>query len=40
MFENILCECLLVKSTKKANELNKNSKNNHITLFYGLRTLG
>lgn len=39
MFENIVCEYLLLISTKKANyETNENS--NHLPIFYGFKAFG
>lgn len=40
LFENILCEYLLLLSTKRANLENGDIHENHLPYFYGFRALG
>lgn len=40
LFENIICEYLLLLSTKKANRQSENCQENHLPFFYGFRSLG
>lgn len=40
LFENIVCEYILVVSTKKENEERGNNNANHLPIFFGFRALG
>ncbi len=40
VFENIVCEYLLVISSKRDNKANGDSKANHLPLYYGFRGFG
>lgn len=40
MFENIICEYLLLVSTKKANRENGDCSQNHLPYYYGFRAFG
>lgn len=40
LFENIICEYLLLISTKHENSQNQDSQANHLPIFFGFRALG
>lgn len=40
LFENIICEYILVKSSKKENEKENKSNANHLPIFFGFRAVG
>lgn len=40
LYINIICEYLLVLSTKKANKQNGTNNENHLPIFFGFRAAG
>lgn len=40
LFENIVCEYILVVNTKKENEQNPDRQANQLPIFFGFRSLG
>ncbi len=40
LFENIICEYILVINTKRDNEINGNTKSNHLPVYFGYRAFG